>query len=251
VTPKLLVINADDFGFAPDVNAAIEELHQAGRITNTTLMVDGKHVDEALKIAHRNPSLGVGLHLDLCPVVGLYSLPYQQMREDLRMPGTLDRVADEVTRQINKFKGFGLDFHHMDGHRHFHALPELFALVVEVAAGHGLKTIRFNKDWILPRTPSVYLEDDFFRASIRLLERHNVAYGKFINGWWDYSAADVDAGWNELMVHVGYEDEHYSMERQRIASAEFLQEFETAGVQLHTYSEMAQSRMAGAGRGKD
>jgi hypothetical protein len=41
------------------------------------------------------------------------------------------------------------------------------------------------------------------------------------------------------------------MERQRIASAEFLQEFETAGVQLHTYSEMAQFRMAGAGRGKD
>src|SRR5207249_8448070 len=38
VLSKQLVVNADDFGFTPDVNAGIVETHQRGILTATTLM---------------------------------------------------------------------------------------------------------------------------------------------------------------------------------------------------------------------
>ncbi|MFN5990687.1 MAG: ChbG/HpnK family deacetylase, partial [Dolichospermum sp.] len=36
-----LIINADDFGFSHDVNAAIIQAHEEGILTSTSLMVTG------------------------------------------------------------------------------------------------------------------------------------------------------------------------------------------------------------------
>jgi predicted glycoside hydrolase/deacetylase ChbG (UPF0249 family) len=232
----LVVINADDLGFAADINAAIEELHRAGIITNATLMVDGPFVEEAVAIARRNPRLGVGLHLDLCPVVGLYSLPYDKMREGLSAPAMLSKVAEETERQITRFKQFGLDFSHMDSHRHFHALPELFTLVIEVAARHGLQSVRLTKDWILPRTPSVYWSEEFFMEAKTSLRRHGASHpDNFVYGWRDYSAADFKPGLNELMVHVGSADAEYLREYRHLSSPEFRRSLEDAQADLRSY----------------
>lgn len=236
---KLLVINADDLGFSADINAAIEELHRAGIITNATLMVDGPFVEEAVAVARRNPQLGVGLHLDLCPVTGLYSLPYDRMREGLSTPSKQSEVAEEVDRQIKRFKRFGLEFSHMDSHRHFHALPELFALVVEVAASHGLKSMRLTKDWILPRTPSVYWDAAFFEKAAALLHFHEVRYpDNFIYGWREYSAEDYAPGLNELMVHVGYTEDEYRREYRLLTAPEFRRLLERAQVELNNYPDV-------------
>jgi len=185
LTAKVLVINADDFGFSADMSSAIERLYLAGRVTNATLMVYGPAVEEALSILRRNPNLSVGLHLDLCDVLGLYQTGYAQMRENLaRDPELLRKAADEVDRQIGAFKGFGLDFSHMDGHRHFHALPEVFPTVVEVAVDHGLRSLRLSKDWILPRTPSLFWDEDYLAYARDLLRSFGVVYpDHFVLGW--------------------------------------------------------------------
>src|SRR5580692_1361508 len=60
-----LIINADDFGLTPGVNRAIAELHQAKVLTSTTLMATGAAFDDAVAIAHANPTLGVGCHVTL------------------------------------------------------------------------------------------------------------------------------------------------------------------------------------------
>jgi predicted glycoside hydrolase/deacetylase ChbG (UPF0249 family) len=238
-SPKYLIVNADDLGFAADINAAIEELHQAGRITNATLMVDGACVHEALGVIRRNPGLGIGLHLDLCPALGLYSLPYQTMREAARTPEMQARVAAEVDRQIVSFRSLGLDFTHMDGHRHFHALPEVFSTVIDVAAAHGLKTIRLSKDWIMPRTPSVFWDERFFLDAIGLLERYGIRYSEnFVFGWRPYTEVDFRPGWNELMVHVGRAAEEYLREYALIASPEFERRIQASGVQLKSYRDL-------------
>jgi len=241
VNPKFLVVNADDLGFAPDVNAAIEELHRAGRVTNASLMVDGNYVSDALAVIRRNPGLGIGLHLDLCPVVGLYRLPYWKMRETLQEPEVLAAVASEVTRQIIRFQELGLEFTHLDGHRHFHALPELFQVVVQTAAAHGLKTIRLTKDWILPRTPSVFWEENFLKGSKELLAGYNIRYpDKFVYGCNDFEASDFEPGWNELMVHVGFDVDYYAREYKLLASDLFAQLLKMAGVELKSYRDLAQ-----------
>lgn len=244
-THKILVINADDLAFTPDINAAIETLHRAGRVTNASLMVDGAHVNDALNVIRRNPRLGVGLHLDLCPVAGFYKMPYAQMRESLAQPAALARIAGEIERQIQRFKSLGLEFTHMDSHRHFHALPELFETVIQVAAGHGLRTIRLTKNWILPRTPSVFWDDAFLAGEAKKLQQHGIMYPtNFVYGWKEYSAASFAPGLNELMVHVGFEDEHYLREYNLVSSDMFRRMLEEAGVQLTNYRDLVGNNQA-------
>src|SRR5207249_2839194 len=62
---RRLVVTADDFGAAPEVNAAVVRAHRDGILTSTSLMVTGDAVEEAVQLARETPSLAVGLHLVL------------------------------------------------------------------------------------------------------------------------------------------------------------------------------------------
>ena len=236
---KFLITNADDLGLTPDINAAIEEFHQAGWITNATMMVDAPHVEGALEIMKRNPRLNVGLHLDLSPVLGLYELPYDQMRANARTPELLAKVAADVARQIARLESFGVKFTHLDSHRHFHALPEVFSAVIDVAAARGLKTIRLMKDWILPRTPSVYWDEAFLRDAKALLDGRGIRYAEhFVHGGHPYSEADFLPGWNELMVHVGRTGD-YLREYILFGSPELPRRIQASGVELKSFRDLA------------
>ena len=54
ISRKQLVVNADDFGFTPDVNAGIVEAHCGGILTATTLMANGDAFEDAVRLAHRH-----------------------------------------------------------------------------------------------------------------------------------------------------------------------------------------------------
>ena len=45
---KYLIINADDLGLAPGVNQAIIDLHQAGVVTSTSVMVNMPGFNDAV-----------------------------------------------------------------------------------------------------------------------------------------------------------------------------------------------------------
>jgi len=62
---KRLIVNADDFGRAPGVNAGVLRAHRDGIVTATTLMVGAPAADEAGRIARTTPSLDVGVHLTI------------------------------------------------------------------------------------------------------------------------------------------------------------------------------------------
>jgi predicted glycoside hydrolase/deacetylase ChbG (UPF0249 family) len=233
---KVVVVNADDLGFSSDINSTIEEGYRKGCITNASLMVDGKEIEGALSVVRRNPGLGLGLHLDLCPVLGFYERPYWEMRESLRSREMQRKVEDEVDRQIRVFKSLGLEFTHLDGHRHFHALPEIFETVVDVAAGHGLRTIRFMKNWILPKTPSVYWDEQAYGAAKEMLDGCGILYpNHFIYGADEYSAESFGPGVNELMVHVAYHDEYFHREYLRVSRSDFWQAIREADMEIKSY----------------
>ena len=72
-------MNADDFGLTPGVNRAIVELHASGVLTSATLMARAAATGEAIRMAQRNPSLGVGCHIVLVdgePVLPAARYPY-------------------------------------------------------------------------------------------------------------------------------------------------------------------------------
>src|SRR4051794_16931156 len=61
---RRLIVTADDFGMAPEVNEAVEAAHRRGVLTCASLVVTGAAAD-AVARARRMPDLGVGLHLAL------------------------------------------------------------------------------------------------------------------------------------------------------------------------------------------
>ena len=62
---RQLVVNADDFGFTPDVNSGIVEAHRRGILMATTLMANGDAFDDAVRLARETPSLDIVCHLVL------------------------------------------------------------------------------------------------------------------------------------------------------------------------------------------
>ncbi len=89
---KALIVTADDFGLAPEINEAVELAHTKGILTAASLMVGGAAVGDAVARARRLPSLRVGLHLVL--VDGLPVLPPEAIPDLLDAHG---RLRGEVT----------------------------------------------------------------------------------------------------------------------------------------------------------
>ena len=56
---KYLIVNADDFGASRGVNQGIIDCHARGIVTNTSLMVTGNAVDEAVSLSREHPHLSI------------------------------------------------------------------------------------------------------------------------------------------------------------------------------------------------
>src|ERR1700723_2746517 len=163
-----LIINADDFGLTPGVNRAIAELHQAGALTSTTLMATGAAFDDAVAVAHANPTLGVGCHIvltDGIPVSHPQSIPtllgadgktFRPSAVDFvqaLLRGTIreDDIAREAVAQVQKLQRAGIDVTHIDTHKHTHLFPAVARPLLHLAERCSIGAIRhpFEQSWSL------------------------------------------------------------------------------------------------------
>jgi predicted glycoside hydrolase/deacetylase ChbG (UPF0249 family) len=163
-----LIINADDFGLTPGVNRAIAELHQAKALTSATLMATGPAFEDAIAIAHDNPTLGVGCHIlltDGVPVSNPQSIPtlLGPNGKSLR-PSLLDFIQallrgkireEEIEReafaQVQKLQHAGINITHLDTHKHTHLFPAVVRPLLRVAERSSIPAIRypFEQSWSL------------------------------------------------------------------------------------------------------
>jgi predicted glycoside hydrolase/deacetylase ChbG (UPF0249 family) len=111
---KLLVVNADDLGYDPEIDRGILEAHARGLVTSATAMVGTAFAAAALRDAPR--TLGVGLHAVLDPELGTAAA-------EAALRAQLERF--EVLR--------GAPPTHLDSHKHAHARPAVLAAFIAVA----------------------------------------------------------------------------------------------------------------------
>src|SRR5688572_26892079 len=91
---KQFIFTADDFGWTPGQNLAVERAHTHGVLDRASMMACGGAFDQAVEIARRLPSLGVGVHLQLVegrPVSAPEAVPRLVDREG-RFPSRLAPV---------------------------------------------------------------------------------------------------------------------------------------------------------------
>jgi hopanoid biosynthesis associated protein HpnK len=155
---KLLVVNADDFGLDPAVNAAIITAHTTGLLTSASLLIGTPHAAEALAFAKAHPNLGVGLHL--CLIEGrstapsekipalataggqLPSSPFALSARLLAHPRMDADIETELRTQIARFLDTGLHPSHFDTHQHTHIHPRVLNIVTRLAREYGVCFIR-------------------------------------------------------------------------------------------------------------
>jgi predicted glycoside hydrolase/deacetylase ChbG (UPF0249 family) len=171
-----LILNADDFGLTPGINRAVGELNAAGAITSATLMAAGPAFDDAVRIAHERPTLGIGCHIvltDGTPVSPPESVPTllgsdrKTFRKDIFSffaaailgrirPAEIER---EAVAQIRKLQAAGIQPTHIDTHKHTHILPQVAGPVLMAAEIAGVHAIRnpFEPSWSLALAKSSLL----------------------------------------------------------------------------------------------
>jgi predicted glycoside hydrolase/deacetylase ChbG (UPF0249 family) len=143
---KRLVVNADDFGFTPDVNEGIVEAHRGGILTATTLMANGEAFEDAVRLAAAVPSLDIGCHLTL---IGGRSLlaphkPLPASVPDLLGAMISGRIAiyDELAAQVRKIQTAGIVPTHLDTHKHTHLAPPVLDAVARLSQEFGIPWVR-------------------------------------------------------------------------------------------------------------
>lgn len=143
---KLLIVNADDFGFTRDVNQGIIEAHRHGILTATTLMATGPAFDDAVRLAREHPSLDIGCHLVLVDQPGYPDTVAQLAREvALRRIPVYERLAGQVQRILEA----GLQPTHLDTHKHTHLLPPVLEAVVRISEEFRIRWVRRPFDYPL------------------------------------------------------------------------------------------------------
>ena len=155
---KQLVITADDFGAAKEINDAVEAAHGGGVLSAASLMVAGPAAADAVARAKRMPSLRVGLHLVLVegrPVLPAREVPALvdgagRFRERMAAAGARMffsaaarvQLAAEIEAQFAAFAATGLALDHCNAHKHFHLHPTIAGLIVKIGRRFGLRAVR-------------------------------------------------------------------------------------------------------------
>jgi hopanoid biosynthesis associated protein HpnK len=157
-----LIVTADDFGLAPEVNEAVEIAHRDGILTAASLMVGAPAAADAVARAKRLPTLRVGLHVVLIdgrPVASAAELPdlvdrAGNFRNDMLAasvriflrPRVRQQVALEIAAQFDAFAATGQRLDHVDCHKHWHLHPTIADLILHAGQRYGVTAIRIPNE---------------------------------------------------------------------------------------------------------
>ena len=227
---RMLIVNADDFGLSPGVNAGVARTHEEGILTSASLMVRWPAAEEAAAYAAQTPSLGVGLHVDLGEWeyrngqwVQLYDVV------DMEDPLAIER---EIRAQLDSFhRLMGRRPSHIDSHQHVHdhePRPVFLRIAEELAI-----PLRGN-------TPGIHHLNFYGRT------RRGAQLGDGLSVELLLDAiGSLPRGVSELGCHPGIEGDTGSIyERERSQEVEILCDprvraaLEQGGVQLRTFADI-------------
>ncbi|MCC7153479.1 MAG: ChbG/HpnK family deacetylase [Bryobacterales bacterium] len=223
---RRLAVNADDFGFARDVNRGIVDAHLSGILTSTTLMANGGAFDDAVELASRHPALDIGVHgvliggnslLDGRPFpLSVAELAYALFNRSIR-------PYEELRAQVDRILRAGLRPTHLDTHKHTHLLPPVLRAVARLSEEFQIRWVRRPFDLPLTGAPaeipfskrlvsrSFHLVRGHFHT---VLTRHHCLMTDYFAGFQItgrlgssdlvHLFRNLPAGTTEFMCHPGY-----------------------------------------------
>lgn len=224
---KHLIINADDFGFTPDVNAGIVHAHREGVLTSTTLMANGEAFDDAVRLARKVQTLDIGCHLVLVQGRSLISdKPYPETVKQMLVALAKRRldIYAELRAQIEKILAAGIRPTHLDSHKHTHIVPAIFRIVARLAREFAIPYVRLPLDRTaaLARVPCALAEPYYRRLAreydVRMTD-HFLGYrltGSLTEDSLAAAVSSLPEGTTEFMCHPGFLGPELKQARTRL-----------------------------------
>jgi len=157
--PRLLIVNADDYGLTEAVSEGILRGHRDGVITSTSVLVLAPAFERAAKRLAGADGLGVGVHLALVgedpPLLSPREIPSLVDRNG-RLPvswkvflarctaGRIDSadVRRELNAQLDAVSAHDIVVTHLDSHQHLHLWPLVRQVVLDLAVERGIGALR-------------------------------------------------------------------------------------------------------------
>jgi len=162
---KRLIVNADDFGLSPEVNAGIMRAHRDGILRSASLMVAEPAARAAAELARDNPNLDVGLHAVVCQGrslldgarLGAAIGPSGEFIDSPVAAGMryfFDRslraaMTDELRAQVERHLELVGYLNHIDGHLNFHVHPLFADILVNLAVEYKVPCIRLPRERVM------------------------------------------------------------------------------------------------------
>lgn len=235
---KQIIINADDFGVNETVTSEIERMIEKECVTSTTVMANGKCLEEVERFAALHPEVSFGAHLCLSEFdsvtknEGLYRAGLTDENgifirnaifslknlEDLNVQKA---IKEELNAQIEVVKSLGFPVSHADSHHHVHTIYPLRMVFVEVLKEQGIQKIRLGMNYQFHSR--IHVKGWLHREWLNRLYRKNFAttdafysYAGFVKYGYKHKREKVV----ELMCHPGHPAERYQAEMKQVQECE-------------------------------
>ena len=226
---KKLIINADDFGYRKDINKGVIYAYKNGLVTSASMFIERDGSVEAVALAKENPSLGLGLHLDIDKY---FEVDHHQGI----IAGTLggqaldpENIRSEARRQIELYLSFGFQADHIDSHHHAHLHPTVFPIVCKLAAEFNIPVVRVF--------PKFYKDPGEYDNAMKIISDNKLkAIDHFIEGWY-WGNVDEPYQVAELMTHPGYGELWREAELAHCCQPQLKQYFVDQKVELLRFSD--------------
>jgi predicted glycoside hydrolase/deacetylase ChbG (UPF0249 family) len=163
-TPRLLIVNADDFGLTDGVCRAIVKAHEEGIVTSTSALAVAPAFARRAGWLDDAPGLGVGVHLAVVgedpPLLSAREIPtlvdeqghfmysWRQFLPRMALRRIdIDDVEREFTAQGEAVRSAvgPTRITHLDTHQHLHLWPRIAGLVCRLAQRWDVPAVRITR----------------------------------------------------------------------------------------------------------
>lgn len=274
---RKLIINADDYGICPEVNRAIENLVEAGKLKNVSVLANSWFFDETIEFLQKNPECCVGIHLNtvegiplspkkdveiLLETDGQFAGLKQILLRWLRAPFAVSKAVEkEWRKQIEHLSNHDLKIIHADSHQHIHAFPPFWRILSKLCREYKIPCLRFpaEKNNIRLRKPSAFALRLNAELSKKFSFDNKIYYNEHFLGFKRAGVYGAEAiigdlenlrqGITELIVHpslydgLPYPKMRGELEYQALLNPKLQNKIEEANIELVTWAEICVSNI--------
>jgi len=219
---KLLILHADDLGFAHSADAASFDALDKGAVSSASIMIPTPWITEVAAYARAHPDADLGLHLTLTSEWETYRWGPTASKDAvpslLDADGTLPNedsivsrrakpaeVERELRAQIERALALGIRPTHLDSHMGaLFTTPALVAVYVKVAHDYRLPFLAMKTNPFGGGTPMPLAANDIPLDAV-VIASPEVPRDK----WKDFylnTIVNLKPGLTEMIVHLGHDD---------------------------------------------